>query len=135
MSPKDILQYPIETFRTAPLGISFAIASLCMTGGLVAQAVQEDSSTASEVIPIAISTANISLGISAARKQFKLRGRVENFIENHGFDERYFTRTTAEWCDRQTTRVACEKYGMLDKYVVVCDNNKQNDYLTYIPHL
>lgn len=134
MNPKQILRHPIETLRTAPFGLSLLISGLCIAGASAPE-IADGTLEKSDVANVGTVAAVVGMGTLTVRKQFTLRAREEKFLEKHGYDDRYFANTTTEWCDRQTTRVVCAKYGVLDKYVAICEKNQQNDYLTYIPHI
>jgi hypothetical protein len=63
-------------------------------------------------------------GVLLAAKQFRLKQRLESSIQKHGYDDGVFKKTLPEWCDRQTARVVVKKYGNLDEYESLCQDNK-----------
>lgn len=99
--------HPIETFRTAPYGFSVMTG-----GGLLA-------TDAINLEPAAIDPFIDGLGIAAfaastllIARQFRMRSRFEQTLDENGYDDRYFAYTTREWCVRQTAKVVCENAGV-----------------------
>ncbi|MBI5065871.1 hypothetical protein HZA97_06550 [Candidatus Woesearchaeota archaeon] len=70
-----------------------------------------------------------------ARDQFKLKKRLEDHIEDHGFTSEGFETTIPTWCGRQTARVVAEKHNCLDEYVKLCEQYKGTMSYRFLPHI
>lgn len=74
-------------------------------------------------------------GIHLAKQSFELRDRLENSLEERGFNERIFDRTTKDWCTRQTAIVACEEFDAVQQYDELRAQNQDDAKFVWLPHI
>jgi hypothetical protein len=130
------LAHPYESFRTAPIGMSFATAGI---GEMViaATAVAESAPgrpLAEALGVLAVDAAGTLCGAWMTRRQFRLRERLEDSLERRDYDNRIFEPTTQEWCNRQTARVVLEDTDAIDSYEALCETQADNAELKWLPH-
>lgn len=75
------------------------------------------------------------ISIIVVRNQFRLKSRLEKTLRVNGYQDRNFTPTLSEWCNRQTARVVTEKFGYLEQYETLCQNNPDKQKLRSVPHI
>ncbi len=114
-----------EFYRTAP----FAESTFVLLSYYVVEAFKDNNLLKGFTI------SGITLcSVAAVYHQFKLKKRLENHIQEHGFTKGGFEKTIPTWCGRQTARVVAEKHGCLDEYVKLCKQNREVMRDRYIPH-
>lgn len=128
----ELINKSIDAFRTAPIGISRIGLS---TAGLLADIkLLINSPEVYEAIPLPLIAASIAIGGLKTAKQHRLKARLENSIEENGYDDRVFAVTTAAWCVRQTARVVCSDNGHLPEYEALCES-EGDARLKWLPHV
>ncbi|HVV66600.1 MAG TPA: hypothetical protein VHB72_00820 [Candidatus Saccharimonadales bacterium] len=124
----------METVRTAPLG-SLALATGIgfdaehLANLITNPSVAEAATAAGIPIPFALSATYF------ITRQLKLRKRIEKNVAERGFDERFFERTTHEWCARQTARTTLKNTEFIEEYKALCERHKDSSELSWLPHL
>lgn len=130
------LTHPYESFRTAPLGVSLTAAGvgeMAIVASMVAESAPGRPLTEALGV-LAIDAAGTLCGTWLARRQFKLRERLEDSLERRDYDNRIFEPTTQEWCNRQTARVVLEGTDAIDSYEALCATQADNTQLNWLPH-
>ena len=126
-----LIRRAIEDFRTAPIGFSV------MASGLLwpAYYAVEGGPNITDLASLPMTVMHVAMGSLAVSAQFRLRERLENFVERHGYSEEAFSTTTREWCARQTARIVCQKYGLLERYEELCDRQIDSQDFRRLPHI
>lgn len=115
----------LDLVRATPLGSGFLALNL----GLLAKGVDLGYAPF-----IAMPVVGAAVSWRLASNQQRLRRRLEELYAQQGYSDRLFKATTREWCDRQVGRVVAANHGHLGDYVRLCEENKKDSSLTWLPH-
>jgi hypothetical protein len=137
MSRKEAFMHPIETIRTAPYGSAAVIFQSFMGSAAIYEFDHFDSpfAKAAALGMIAISALGGTMGAKLVGEQLELKERLEGIMDRRGYNDRIMAERTDEWCDRQTARVVCEKYDVLDQYEQLCEERKESAKFSWVPHI
>lgn len=127
-----LILHPVETFRTAPLGMISEGLSSTMFIGTMVEAAQHPAVW--EVPDGVMFAAWMYMSAVLVNRQLRIRDRVERNVEKNGFDERFFEPLTDEWCNRQTVEVALESTEYLDQYRQLCEKRSATAEFRELPH-
>ncbi len=98
----------------------------------------ESSSAVTKILAlgtVAVEAFSTAVTGSSVGHAFRIRERLEQAVNEHGYDDRVFEPTTRLWCTRQAARVACEQTGCLEQYEELCDEQAESAMFTNIPHI
>lgn len=137
--PDRGLPLPRE-LRLAPFGIATSVVSVVagaltqlpnyISGG-IEQVVESPNLIESGVV----TAVGVFGGLALAAKQLARARTLERVLDEHGYDDRFLDLYTKEWCARQTARVICEEKGVLPQFENLCEREKLNSDLTWVPHI
>lgn len=83
---------------------------------------------------ILANTAAIAINGLLAVGKLRLRNRVEDAIDRQGYDERIVRTTSASYCGRQATKMACERTGHLDEFFDTVNDPGYSKQFSWLPH-
>lgn len=130
------ITHPVETLRTAPFGFFagalFGVYESDVVSGLIEKPSLLNVGLAAGMTAV---TAFVEFrAVKAVSRQFRLRGRLENLVEQQGYEDRIFEPTTYYWCDRQTATVVCKNTDNIAEYRELCARKAATSEYAAIPH-
>lgn len=137
--PDRGLPLPRE-LRIAPFGFAISMASV-VAGALtqlpnyISGGIEQVVGSPSLIESGVATTLGVLGGIALAAKQLARARTLERVLDERGYDDRFLNLYTKEWCARQTARVICEETGVLPQFENLCEREKLNSDLTWVPHI
>lgn len=133
--PRYSLLNPIELARTAPFGSLLTLVNVFPIGTIIHDAVAAHAYGLS-----LMALPNIIVMVLVAWKtvgrQIRFRHKLERRLQSGELDDDYLRRTTTHWCDRQTARTVLRRdKQLLERYKLICVEEKDVDMLTWLPHI
>ncbi len=135
--PRSV-RHPIETIRTAPVGLAeIAIGSGIATPFIVDAILNpEPANIYSAVSAGAIGLVGLArIGVHSIGRQFHIRNQTETLTAKIGFPDYYLEGHTHYWCDRQTIQnVYRNDPDNLAAYRDLCDKSRTKPAFPWLPH-
>lgn len=122
----------VEDARTDPL----ALITVAASGPLFVEALQELPASPSYATFLGLSAcAMAGAGVYHARRNFRLKSRLEEALARYGWDERVFKDSIKEWCGRQVGRVVCDHAGLSEQYRLLEDSTRGEQEFSWFPNI
>ncbi len=103
----------IDMLKRDPGGVALMTSGLAtVPSGLILEA---PNYLNKGILP-ALSVGLVALGIRHVRVQSRIRSRLQEHIQQEGFEERVFVNTIYSPCVSHTARLVCKEAGLLDQY-------------------